>query len=440
MLRKSEECLRFATQAAQMYSWEVDLAQRSFVASDNAEQVVGRPLPQTLEELWTCPHPEDAAAVKAAFDQAIASQGEFQVEYRVAGHAPDDERWVFSAGRVLAGADGSPARVVGVTQNITARKRVEERLRESEQRTRAVSEHLPNGAAFIVDRDLRYLLARGEALRTVGMQPSDFEGKTLSEAMPHEEVDYHAENYRRALAGETFEVEHSEGERDFVTHGTPLVNAQGTGLRCPGGFLRHYRPQTRGGADAADGASQAGERRQNRVSLPRQPRTANPAQRHPRLRADHGTDRAKPETTPIASKHILNAGRHLLKLVDDVLDITSIKNGPLEFTLEPVRLDELLPEVIGLLGPMAAQHHVTLHSFVAGTEPPGGQRTRAGRPATPQTGVVQPALQRGEVQRGSGKRAGGLRSGNNRWSGAGTRGGYRTGRGFGNAASSVHAL
>ncbi|WP_210283912.1 metalloregulator ArsR/SmtB family transcription factor [Massilia sp. Se16.2.3] len=41
---------------------------------------------------------------------------------------------------------------------------------------RAIAEQLPHGALFAVDRDLRYLLARGASLREAGHEPADFEG------------------------------------------------------------------------------------------------------------------------------------------------------------------------------------------------------------------------------------------------------------------------
>ena len=133
VLRRSEERLRLATEAAQMYSWEVDLASRTFESSENAERVVGYALPESVDEVWTCPHPDDAPSVKHAFERAVATGGEFQVEYRLARPVRGEVLWVFTAGRTVAGADGPPVRVVGITQNITGRKRAEERLRDSEE-------------------------------------------------------------------------------------------------------------------------------------------------------------------------------------------------------------------------------------------------------------------------------------------------------------------
>ena len=101
-----------------------------------------------------------------------------------------------------------------------------EALGESEDRYRALAANLPGGAAFEVDRDLRYQLADGQALRAAGLTPADLEGKTLSEALDADQAKAHEALYRQALAGGSFELEHLEGGRYFVSRGTPLRNGK----------------------------------------------------------------------------------------------------------------------------------------------------------------------------------------------------------------------
>jgi signal transduction histidine kinase len=58
---------------------------------------------------------------------------------------------------------------------------------------------------------------------------------------------------------------------------------------------------------------------------------------------------------------ILRAGKHLLQLVDEVLDISRIEAGELSLSLEPVYLAPLLADATELIQPMAEGRRITLH-------------------------------------------------------------------------------
>jgi two-component system sensor histidine kinase/response regulator len=59
-------------------------------------------------------------------------------------------------------------------------------------------------------------------------------------------------------------------------------------------------------------------------------------------------------------EHIVSAGRHLLDLINEVLDITRIEVGRLSLSLEPVRLAEALQEAIELMRPLAAERAIEI--------------------------------------------------------------------------------
>lgn len=98
---------------------------------------------------------------------------------------------------------------------------------ESKPLLRAMIKNFPGGAVFVVDRDLRYLLAEGEALHTLGLTPADLVGKTVAEWLPNELVDPCVMRYQQALAGESFEHEHAFGENSYLSRGTPLRSETG---------------------------------------------------------------------------------------------------------------------------------------------------------------------------------------------------------------------
>lgn len=59
-------------------------------------------------------------------------------------------------------------------------------------------------------------------------------------------------------------------------------------------------------------------------------------------------------------QHILTAGRHLLELVNEVLDISRISSGQLALATEPVMLAEVADAALSMVMPMAAQAGVGL--------------------------------------------------------------------------------
>jgi len=58
--------------------------------------------------------------------------------------------------------------------------------------------------------------------------------------------------------------------------------------------------------------------------------------------------------------HILRAGRHLLQLINEVLEIARIESGRQSLSLEPVRIGAVLQEAVGLVRPLAEQWRVSV--------------------------------------------------------------------------------
>lgn len=76
-------------------------------------------------------------------------------------------------------------------------------------------------------------------------------------------------------------------------------------------------------------------------------------------------------------KHILDAGRHLLKLTNEVLDISQIETDKLELSLEPVLIREVADEALELIRPLAAERKINIARSPLTTGAPSGQFERA---------------------------------------------------------------
>ena len=65
-------------------------------------------------------------------------------------------------------------------------------------------------------------------------------------------------------------------------------------------------------------------------------------------------------------EHILKGGRHLLRLIDEVLDLARIETGKLSVSLEPVLAGEAIRGALDLIRPQAAAREVTLAPEITG--------------------------------------------------------------------------
>jgi len=70
------------------------------------------------------------------------------------------------------------------------------------------------------------------------------------------------------------------------------------------------------------------------------------------------------ELTPGQKKgvsHIMRSGRHLLDLINEILDISRIEAGRLSISLEPVQLNSIINDMMDIVRPQAIERNLTLN-------------------------------------------------------------------------------
>jgi PAS domain S-box-containing protein len=130
-LRESEERLRLALEAGRMGTWDWDLLAGRLRWSEGLERIFGLPpggFGGSLDSFLGTLHPDDREALAAALTTDLEARQAHHREFRIV--RPDGSlRWVESRGEVLLDEAGRPVRMVGVTMDVTERKRVEQGLR-----------------------------------------------------------------------------------------------------------------------------------------------------------------------------------------------------------------------------------------------------------------------------------------------------------------------
>ena len=124
-LRESEERLRLSMKSGKAVGWEWDLKTGRDSWFGDLKNI-GRP-----EDFYRYVHPEDRHQVSEGIADARKNHLPYAAEFRVVW--PDETvRWIAATGKFYYSATGLPERMLGMAQDITQRKLVEQALRQSE--------------------------------------------------------------------------------------------------------------------------------------------------------------------------------------------------------------------------------------------------------------------------------------------------------------------
>ncbi len=127
-LTETEQRLRLALESGRLGSWDLDLNTHHYVEiSDLWKQHFGRPDVGniTQDEFIEFLHPDDRERVHEAALKAVDARQDYSAQYRAVW--PDGSiHWMEANAKILYDDEGRPQRLIGVTQDITERKQVEE--------------------------------------------------------------------------------------------------------------------------------------------------------------------------------------------------------------------------------------------------------------------------------------------------------------------------
>jgi PAS domain S-box-containing protein len=143
-LRQSEERMSLAAEAANLGVWIWDVDRNEVWTTDRGRTLLGFTPDERVDyaALTARVHPEDRGSREAAIRCALNNGGEYTMEYRVL--LPDGTlRWIGSRGHFIRGDRINTNRLIGVWMDVSAQKKAQEALRESEARFRAMADAAP---------------------------------------------------------------------------------------------------------------------------------------------------------------------------------------------------------------------------------------------------------------------------------------------------------
>ena len=132
-LQESESRLKAAQVYAKMGYWELLADHETALWSEQMYALFGlvpecKPGPETLCEVM---HKGDFPTFEASIKACFATGHEHHVNYRITRPSDGEERWIECRGKVVIQSDGKAQKISGFIQDITERKKAEEKLQLS---------------------------------------------------------------------------------------------------------------------------------------------------------------------------------------------------------------------------------------------------------------------------------------------------------------------
>jgi PAS domain S-box-containing protein len=377
-LRKSEERYRLLADSVNDIIWMMDMNFHYTYLSPSIERQSGYTIEEamtmTLEDNFT---PASIEAIHKAFLEEIAlesTQRKNKCRSRVleleAYQKDGSTNWVEVVASLQRNAEGQPVGIMGVTRNISERKRVESERQRSEERYKLLFDNCGAGiTVYGIDGCL--LSVNDEEARNLGGNPGEFVGKSVYDLQPEQADTYLKRIHRVVMSGTAHGFEDMKqlpsGKRWFWSNLQPV--------RDENGKIYAVQIVTR------DITERKQTEQKLQESLEREIEARRKLQEEMKKRVEFTRtlihELKTPLTSVVASSGLLAAELPeglLLKMaknmnrsandlsfrIDELLDVAKGELGMLKLTLTTVDLLALLQEVAEDVGPAALSRHQSL--------------------------------------------------------------------------------
>ncbi len=137
-IRDKERLLSEAQRVASLGTFTVDLRTGCATASVELRRIFGyNPYEPISKADWqNSLHPEHEEEIMQYLERIVREKESFDKEYVIRRKSDGEERWVDGKGEIIFNEEGEAIKMLGTIQDIDDRKRIEQKLKENEERLR----------------------------------------------------------------------------------------------------------------------------------------------------------------------------------------------------------------------------------------------------------------------------------------------------------------
>jgi PAS domain S-box-containing protein len=397
-LREGQERLKAALEASQTGTFSWNLQTGVSELDENLVRLFGMPSSQTqttVDEFLTLVHPEDQSAVLASSQRSRSEGADFEMEFRVLW--PDQSvHWVYSRGKTSFDETGRPAAMIGACVDITERRKLIEREAQAldkaheENRFRRLLEAAPD-AILEVDARGQIVLLNQVAETMFGYSREELLGLNVESLVPEamrgiynrHRVSYAAAPQTRSIGtGLDLKVQRKNGSLFPVeirlspnwNNGVLRVIALVRDISERKESQDRLRAVHERHAAQMFAANQQLESRNEEVEKANRLKSEFLASMSHELRTPLHTIIGFSELLteelegPLNAKqkrflgHVLQDSRHLLQLINEILDISKIEAGRLELQSEAFDFAACVGEVLAGIQPQAVDKSIRVEN------------------------------------------------------------------------------
>jgi len=203
-LRESEQRLSRAQAIAHVGDWEWDLATNAVHWSDELYRIYGfnpQEIAPDYDLVLQQMHTETKKEFLQAIDAALNKDYPFEMDY-LFFRKDGSEAVLHTIGEVVRNESGEPVRMVGIVQEITEQKRLENLLRQSEDKFRTIFEKANDGILIADTENKIFIEANRTICEKLGYSRDELCSMWITDIHPEEDLTEVQEFFERLLCGE----------------------------------------------------------------------------------------------------------------------------------------------------------------------------------------------------------------------------------------------